>query len=89
VSGAWRYELTPRAERDMARCPMDVRRRVFAALDRLVAGGGAGNVRRLAGQLQGDWRLRIGDWRVRFRPDRERRVYVILRVLPRGRAYRN
>lgn len=33
------------------------------------------------------WRLRVGDWRVRFSFDDERRVIVILRVLPRGRAY--
>ena len=32
-------------------------------------------------------RLRVGDWRVRFRRDTAQRQLVILRVLPRGRAY--
>ena len=88
MSGEWQYELTPRAERELARCPADMRRRIFEALDRLVATRGQGDVRRLTGALQGEWRLRVGDWRVRFRPDRERQVYVVLRVLPRGPAYR-
>jgi mRNA interferase RelE/StbE len=35
-----------------------------------------------------EWRLRVGDWRVRFDRDDEARVIVVLRVLPRGRAYR-
>ena len=32
-------------------------------------------------------RLRVGDWRVRFERDAEKREIVVLRVLPRGRAY--
>ena len=33
------------------------------------------------------WRLRIGDWRVRFSFDDDQQVIVVLRVLPRGRAF--
>jgi mRNA-degrading endonuclease RelE of RelBE toxin-antitoxin system len=32
-------------------------------------------------------RLRVGDWRVRFERDASAREIVVLRVLPRGRAY--
>ncbi len=32
-------------------------------------------------------RLRVGDWRVRLRLDAQAEVVVVLRVLPRGRAY--
>jgi mRNA interferase RelE/StbE len=35
-----------------------------------------------------EWRLRVGDWRVRFTRDSAGLVNV-LRVLPRGRAYRD
>jgi mRNA-degrading endonuclease RelE of RelBE toxin-antitoxin system len=34
-------------------------------------------------------RLRVGDWRVRLRLDPATRTIVVLRVLPRGRAYRD
>ena len=40
-------------------------------------------------RLQGSdgWRLRVGAWRVRLRLDFEARAVVVVRVLPRGRAY--
>ncbi len=34
-------------------------------------------------------RLRVGDWRVLYRADIAAGVLTILRVLPRGRAYRD
>jgi mRNA-degrading endonuclease RelE of RelBE toxin-antitoxin system len=42
----------------------------------------------ISGSSSREWRLRVGDWRVRFTFDDEQRVIVVLRVLPRGRAYR-
>jgi mRNA-degrading endonuclease RelE of RelBE toxin-antitoxin system len=33
--------------------------------------------------------LRVGDWRVRFGYDFAERTILVLRVLPRGRAYRD
>jgi mRNA interferase RelE/StbE len=64
-----------------------VRERIYEALDRLVADPPAGDVVRLTGSEE--WRLRVGEWRVRFGLDREARTVVVLRVLPRGRAYRD
>jgi mRNA interferase RelE/StbE len=60
-------------------------RRVLDAIDRLCAEDAAGDVRRLAGRPE--FRLRVGDWRVLFVRDDERRAVRVLRVLPRGRAY--
>jgi mRNA interferase RelE/StbE len=34
-------------------------------------------------------RLRVGDWRVLYRIDATARTLTVLRVLPRGRAYRD
>jgi mRNA-degrading endonuclease RelE of RelBE toxin-antitoxin system len=36
--------------------------------------------------LGDEWRLRVGDWRVRLRLDFDARSVVVVRVLPRGRA---
>ena len=106
---SWRYELTGQAERDLRQLDRAVRQRVLRALDRFVAKTGPGpildpergDVRRLRGSSE-EYRLRIGDWRVRFTvrlvvepmppPDSgEVIVHVVdvLRVLPRGRAYRD
>jgi mRNA-degrading endonuclease RelE of RelBE toxin-antitoxin system len=39
--------------------------------------------------VEDEWRLRVGDWRVRFTRERDTGVIQVLRVLPRGRAYRD
>jgi mRNA-degrading endonuclease RelE of RelBE toxin-antitoxin system len=62
--------------------------RVRDAILRL-ANTGQGDVRRLQGIDPPEWRLRVGEWRVRFAYDFERRTIQVLRVLPRGRAYRD
>lgn len=87
MSPAWSYVFAGRARRDLKRLDPPVQRRVIAALDALVQGDPpTGDVRKLAG---GDeWRLRVGDWRVRFQIDASAREIQVLRVLPRGRAYR-
>jgi mRNA interferase RelE/StbE len=59
---------------------------VLDALERLVGERPAGDVTRLSGT--DEWRFRVGDWRVRFQRDDAARVIYVLRILPRGRAYR-
>ena len=81
------WVFTARARRDLKRLDPPVQRRVVAALDRLTGDPPAGDVVRLAGT--DEWRLRVGDWRVRFERDPETGVIYVLRVLPRGRAYRD
>jgi mRNA interferase RelE/StbE len=84
LSTGWSYEATPPARRDLKRLDPPVRRRIVDALDRFVDDPRTGDIRKLSSS---QWRLRVGEWRVRFSFDEERRVIVILRVLPRGRAY--
>jgi mRNA interferase RelE/StbE len=64
-----------------------IQRRIIDALDRLIGEPPAGDVVKLTG-VEDEWRLRVGDWRVRFRRDSSG-VIQVLRVLPRGRAYRD
>jgi mRNA interferase RelE/StbE len=44
-------------------------------------------VRPLTGKLQGDYRLRVGKWRILFTPDKEKRMIYVYAILPRGDAY--
>lgn len=81
------WVFAPRARRDLRRLDPPVQRRIIDALDRLVSDPPLGDVVRLTG-VEDEWRLRVGDWRVRFTRDAEGLIYVI-RVLPRGRAYRD
>ena len=82
----WRVEFTPSARKDLRRLDRPVQQRIVDALDRLAAGERlSGDIRRLAGSTE--YRLRVGDWRVRFELDGDRLLITVIRVLPRGRAY--
>ena len=88
MSGPRTWVLIPRAEREMRSVPVEMRRRIVAALDRLVRDPRTADRRTLSGRV-GEWRLRVGGWRVLYGYDVERQAVVVLRVLPRGRAERD
>jgi mRNA interferase RelE/StbE len=81
----WRLDITPRARRDVRQLDPPIRRRILDALDTVAADPRSAPLRRLTGGPE--LRLRVGDWRVRLELDAERRIVIIHRVLPRGRAY--
>ena len=87
MTAGWRVELTGRARRDPRRLDRPIRERVLEAVDRVTGDPPQGQLVRLSGR--DEWRLRVGDWRVRCELDLERQVVFVLRVLPRGRAYRD
>lgn len=74
------------AQKDIRRLDPVLRRRVREALE-LFATTGHGDVTRLRGIDPPEYRLRVGDWRVRFVRHPVARRITVLRVLPRGRAY--
>lgn len=76
-----------RAIKDLRRLSPDARNRTAAALERF-ARTGAGDVVRLTDVSPPEWRLRIGDVRVRFERDPDAATITVLRVLPRDKAYR-
>jgi mRNA interferase RelE/StbE len=77
-------EWRPRAIKDLRRADRTTHARIIEAIEKL-AGTGVGDVRRLSGTDLPEYRLRVGEWRVRFQKGHQK--IVILRVLPRGNAY--
>lgn len=76
-------DVRPQALKSLRRLSRPERERILDAIARLPEG----DVLRLQG-AERIWRLRVGEWRVRFeRDDAERRVDV-LAVKPRGSAYK-
>jgi mRNA-degrading endonuclease RelE of RelBE toxin-antitoxin system len=59
---------------------------VWEALDKL-ASSDEGDITRLVDVKPPEWRLRIGEIRVRYAYVEEDDVILVLRVLPRGKAY--
>ena len=84
----WTWGAVGRAKRDIKRLDIPVQRKVVAALDRLASTWpNSANVSRLVNTDPPEYRLRVGDWRVRFRVEAVIRVLAVLRVLKRGEAY--
>ena len=84
----WTVIWSTQARHDLRRLDRQVAARVERAVQRL-AETEQGDVTRLKGEVPPQWRLRVGDWRVRFRFDRDIGAILVQRVLPRGRAYRD
>jgi mRNA interferase RelE/StbE len=87
---SWRIEVKPSAEKQYLKLDRTTRRRIKEALLDLECTGQPllhPRVRPLTGKLRGDYRVRIGGWRVLLTPDREARVLYVYAVLPRGDAY--
>lgn len=76
---------TEEAKADVRRLDRQVAMRIFEALDGY-ASTDEGDVTQLKGR-QKEFRLRVGDWRVRFIRD-EANTMRILHVLHRSEAYR-
>ena len=87
---SWRIEIKPTAEKQYLKLDRTTRRRIKQTLRELERAERPllhARVRPLTGQLKGDYRVRVGDWRVLFTPDRQARVLSVYAVLPRGDAY--
>lgn len=83
----WRLVWTRPALKDIDALEAAHARRVHAALTRLAVSH-RGDYRKLTGSAPEAWRLRVGPLRVRFRYIHNTKQILVLRVLPRGSAYR-
>ena len=87
---SWRIEVKPSAEKQYLKLNKSMRRRikeVLLDLERAELPLLHPRARALTGKLKGDYRIRVGDWRILLTPDREARVLHVYAILARGRAY--
>jgi mRNA-degrading endonuclease RelE of RelBE toxin-antitoxin system len=86
----WRIDVKPSAEKQYLRLDGPTRRRmkeVLRELERSEMPLLHPRVKPLTGKLKGDWRVRVGGWRILTTPDRESEVLHVYAILPRGDAY--
>lgn len=87
---SWKIEIKPTAEKSYLKLDKKTRKRIKKALQELEQEKNPlsyNNVKPLTGKLQGDYRLRVGDWRLLFTPERNKKIIYIYAILPRGNAY--
>ncbi len=87
VGSDWRWILTPAANRNLERLSEEVRRRIKAELDLLVAGSPTVDIRKLEGSSD-EYRLRVGDYRVLYGADKAEKTFVVFKIADRKEAYR-
>lgn len=85
---AWKLSLTRPAERDLQSLPRADLVAVVRALDRLAEDPHGADIKKLQGSRD-QWRLRVGNWRIRFRFDKTAHEIEVQRVLDRREAYRD
>lgn len=86
----WRIDVHPSAEKQYLRLDSTTRRRLKETLLDLRRSGqplSHPRVRPLSGELKGDYRIRVGGWRILMTPDPDSRVLHVYAVLRRGDAY--
>lgn len=86
----WKIEVKPTAEKYYLKLDKKTRTRMKEALRELENTDDPllhPNVRALTGKLRGDFRLRVGKWRVLFTPYIEKKILYVFAIVPRGDAY--
>lgn len=87
---SWACEFSPDAEKDLQSLPKRIQKRVARTLSQMESDPFQGDVKGLQGEeWKGIFRRRMGDYRVLFTADHERKVIQVLRILLRsGKTYR-
>lgn len=83
----WTVSWSAQADRDVAKLPADAAERAVKTVTRW-ADTGHGDIRTVQNLGDATHRLRVGDWRVLLALDSSTHAATILRVLPRGSAYK-
>lgn len=85
-AGRWQVVVTPNVKKRLAKLERAERERVLQALIDLEENPFSLDVRPLKGRPE--WRLRVGQWRVVLRVDRQNFVIVALALGSRGDIYK-
>ncbi len=86
----WRIEVNPSAEKQYLKLDATTRRRIKDALRDIESCEQPlrhSRVRPLTGKLKGDYRVKVGGWRILLTPGRGSKVLHVYAILPRGDAY--
>ena len=81
-------EIHDRARKELERLPAKIARAIADALEVLRTDPFSGpNVRRLHGELDGMFRLRVGSYRILYEIDGKGRIVLVTTVGARGQMY--
>jgi mRNA interferase RelE/StbE len=84
----YQIKYQPQAVKSLLKMPRNTARLIRAKIEHLAEAPYApnNNVRKLEGEK--GYRLRIGDWRVIYELQDDRLVIIVVKIKPRGEAYK-
>ena len=82
----WTLDYAKSADKDIGRLDPPIQKRVIEALEKLTADPHSGALRKLKNRPE--HKVRVGDWRILVTLDEKTKTIQVVRVLPRGRAYK-
>jgi len=85
--GMKQITITKEAIKTLNKLPKNVKARIRSKIDQYASDPESmkNNVKKLQGEFEGVYRLRVGDWRVFFTEDGK--VIAVIKIRPRGGAY--
>lgn len=89
LNATFEIQFTKEADTHYKRLDSKTRERVDAAIDTLMQNPFFGsNIQKLKGRYAGQYRYRVGSYRIFYSIDTERYQCIVRGIHPRGRAYR-
>ena len=84
----WQIIYHRRAEKVLNRLPADLYMRVVAATQALATDPFPVGSKKLV-NTDDQYRIRVGDWRIVYTIKHDKLIILVVRIAPRGSAYRN
>lgn len=89
LNATFEIQFTEEADTHYNRLDSNMRRRVDAAIDTLMQNPFFGpNIQKLKGRYAGQYRYRVGSYRIFYTIDTQGYQCIVIGIHPRGRAYR-
>lgn len=70
----------------MQKLSLTEQKRIIQSLKLLIQDQSLVDIKPLKGRLE--WRLRVGDFRILYREDRENQTYIVTKIKSRGDVYK-
>ena len=84
----YEVEIIKPALKVLRRLPRDLAERITRSIDALAVDPRPRGYKRLKG-YENLYRIRVGDWRVNYAIEDDKLIVIVMKIAPRGRAYRN
>ncbi len=85
----WNLEFIKAAERDIRKLDVFIRRKIIGALELFTKNFGTDSPAPLHGNFKDFYKIRIGDWRVIYKINWDKKIITVCYINRRDKVYKN